>query len=269
MNNAPVETAALREALPGRKDDIARLARLTAVGQPLRVVAYGKYNHGKSSLLNALAGQDYFEVGDIRTTVKVDQVNAGGIAWIDTPGLDAAVGRQDDELARSAAYQAADVVLFCHNAGEGELDAQEQAALQALREAGRGPNTILLVLLQKEQVTAEELALIRERCTVSQPALRQFAVSAAQYRSAKPALAGKSGCPELMQYLNDAQACVADRRHAEARRLRESLERALAERRAANAAARSDIETAVRRTEAIMAEVQRISADLQKKLKEA
>ena len=53
---------------------IANLDKLQNRPNKLQVAVYGKYNHGKSSLLNVLVNQDIFKVADIRETVEIKEL---------------------------------------------------------------------------------------------------------------------------------------------------------------------------------------------------
>jgi len=60
----------IASVLPGRTHDLARLQILIDDSEPV-VSVVGKYNHGKSSLLNELLGRDAFAVSDRRETVRL------------------------------------------------------------------------------------------------------------------------------------------------------------------------------------------------------
>ena len=53
------------------------------------LVVYGVYNSGKSTLINALFGEEIAEVGDTPTTTKIHQYRWGEWTVYDTPGIDA------------------------------------------------------------------------------------------------------------------------------------------------------------------------------------
>ena len=63
-------------ALPGRAHDVARLRALAEAERPV-VTVIGKYNHGKSRLLNELIGHEAFSVADKRETVVQQPVDHG------------------------------------------------------------------------------------------------------------------------------------------------------------------------------------------------
>ena len=70
---------------------------------------YGVYNSGKSSVINALAGEYIAEVGDVPTTNKVEHIKWQGFMLTDTPGIVA-----NDEHTRIAEEEIKrhDVILF-------------------------------------------------------------------------------------------------------------------------------------------------------------
>ncbi|MGF6938294.1 putative GTPase [Paraburkholderia sp. UCT70] len=121
--------------LPDRAHELARLLILIDDSEPV-VTVVGKYNHGKSSLLNELLGRDAFAVSDRRETVRLSDSVHQGVRWLDAPGLDADVGSEDDREALRAAWLKSDIRLFVHAAKEGELDAKELTLLTEL-DAGR------------------------------------------------------------------------------------------------------------------------------------
>ncbi|MEV9247698.1 GTPase, partial [Klebsiella pneumoniae] len=59
--------------VPGRAHDLARLRVLAQVHAAPTVTVVGKYNHGKSRLLNELMGRDVFAVADRRETVTLSE----------------------------------------------------------------------------------------------------------------------------------------------------------------------------------------------------
>ena len=111
--------------LPQHQITLQRLERL-ADKQALPVITVvGKYNHGKSRLLNELIGKDLFSVADIRETKELHFAKQQDLQWIDAPGLDADVDEIDDDYAEEALWVKSDIRLFVHAAKEGELDAAE------------------------------------------------------------------------------------------------------------------------------------------------
>ena len=152
--------SAVLAALPGRAHDLARLRVLAAAGLPV-VTVIGKYNHGKSRLLNELIGHTAFGVADRRETIALAEHAHDGVCWLDAPGLDADVHTADDDHALQAIWLRSDIRLFVHAAKEGELDAAERNLLEALRQDGqRTLRQTLCVASQVDQLADE--AQLRE-----------------------------------------------------------------------------------------------------------
>ncbi|ADV00376.1 hypothetical protein HF896_09580 [Alicycliphilus denitrificans] len=231
---------AIVSVLPQRAHDLARLRALAGQGRRQVVTVVGKYNHGKSRLLNELIGADTFTVADRRETVALSGHVHEDVRWLDAPGLDADVASGDDEHAHRAVWLESDIRLFVHAAKEGELDARECALLQALRDDGeRTRRQTLFVLSQVDQLADEAAQRKVEAAIEAQaPDLAWLAVSSTRHRQgvdgAKKLLLEKSGIPALKAALAQALARVPAARAHEAALLlgemREQLQRLCAER---------------------------------------
>ena len=122
----------------------------------IQIAAFGMVGRGKSSVLNALLGQEVFQTGPLhgvtRTAdrsqwqltqetigdsnlerVSISGVNNAQIQLIDTPGLDEVDGETREALAREIAKQV-DLILFIV---AGDLTKVEYNALSQLREVGK------------------------------------------------------------------------------------------------------------------------------------
>ncbi|MFP4009339.1 MAG: GTPase, partial [Spirulinaceae cyanobacterium] len=135
----------------------------------IQIAAFGMVGRGKSSILNALLGQEAFVVGPLhgvtRTIdsaqwqvtpetltdypVDIQRVALPGtgnsqIQLIDTPGIDEVDGETREQLARQVAKQA-DLILFIV---AGDLTKVEFTALSQLRDVGK---PILLVFNKIDQ----------------------------------------------------------------------------------------------------------------------
>ena len=206
--------------VPGRAHDLARLRVLAQVHAAPPVTVVGKYNHGKSRLLNELMGRDVFAVADRRETVTLSEHHHAELRWLDAPGLDADVALQDDSHAQEATWLQADVRLFVHAAKEGERDAAERHLLQALREdQQRTRRQTLFVLTQVDQMSDDEqLAKVSAAILAQAPGLMLHPVSSTRHRSGveggKSLLLQRSGIPALQALLREVVEQVPGaRRH--------------------------------------------------------
>ncbi|MFJ3056811.1 GTPase [Herbaspirillum sp. NPDC087042] len=205
---------------PARAHDLARLRTLARRAAPPTVTVVGKYNHGKSRLLNELMGRDLFSVADRRETVTLAEHLQQDVRWLDAPGLDADVAELDDSHAQEATWLQADIRLFVHAAKEGELDATERGLLAALREdQQRTRRQTLFVLTQVDQMAdAAQLERVSAAIREQAPQLDLYPVSATRHRAGveggKKLLLEKSGIPALQGLLAEAMAQVPQaRRH--------------------------------------------------------
>ena len=125
----------------------------------LHLSAFGRVSTGKSSLLNALIGDDMFSVSPLHGETQQssmqawNQVEAGGVFLIDTPGLDEAGGEDREALAREVAGRS-DLVMFVLDS---DITDTELDALKALLAQGR---PVLVVLNKSDLYTAEERAAL-------------------------------------------------------------------------------------------------------------
>jgi GTP-binding protein EngB required for normal cell division len=209
----------IETVLPDRADDLARLLRLLENDIPT-VTVVGKYNHGKSRLLNELVGSEVFAVADKRQTVHLSECRQSDIRWLDAPGLDADVEAGDDQLTGQAVWLESDIRLFIHAAKEGELDAAERVLLdQMIRDAARSQRQTLFVLAQVDQLSDEATAQAVAKAIRAQvPGIELLQVSSTRHRKGveegKKLLLEKSGIPALRVELEKAVARVpATRSH--------------------------------------------------------
>lgn len=176
---------------------------IAATAQPLQITTCGLLKAGKSSLLNALTDHletELFATGAVRTTVRNQTLSHQNFVFVDTPGLDAT--KEDDKEAWNA-LSTADVLLFVHNPGIGELD---KAEVNFLSELASQPGThqgleerlvvILTWLDSNEEVIdaiAQKVQSQIKNCLGIEP--RLFQISFTSYQEGK--LEGK---PKLVEY---------------------------------------------------------------------
>ena len=127
----------------------------------LHLSVFGRVSTGKSSLLNALIGEERFSVSPIHGETRFsameawDEKEAGGVYLIDTPGLDEAGGEDREALARDVAGRS-DLVVFVL---DGDITETERDALRSVLNQGR---PVLIVLNKVDLYTREEReALLR------------------------------------------------------------------------------------------------------------
>ena len=218
--------------LPEMAGDILRLQALLVAEPEPTVTVIGKYNHGKSRLLNELVGSDVFAVADNRQTVDLAEYIHEGVRWLDAPGLDADVVSNDDALALKAAWLRADIRLFVHTAKEGELDKSERDLLKELRDSNEEAwRQTLFVLSQTDQLDDEELRNVEAKIRKQVPGLMVYCVSPAMYRKGrdegKQLLRTKSGFEQMSAALKSALHGTDAARKREIDVLSERIEMAL------------------------------------------
>ncbi|MBW4481910.1 MAG: DUF697 domain-containing protein [Tildeniella torsiva UHER 1998/13D] len=164
LNLTPREQAGVEEALQNLKGLKDKLENTV-----VHIAAFGLVGRGKSSLLNALMGQEVFATGvthgitqvvegsawavsreslapDLPDLLRVSLKSVGQsrIELIDTPGLDEVDGEDRAALARRIAEQV-DLILFVI---AGDITRVEYEALKALRQASK---PMLLVFNKVDQ----------------------------------------------------------------------------------------------------------------------
>ncbi|MBE9215575.1 GTP-binding protein [Plectonema cf. radiosum LEGE 06105] len=147
----------------------------------VQIAAFGMVGRGKSSLLNAMVGQEVFEtgplhgvtrdaqrvnwtineevIGDSQRALRVTLPSVSGqsqVELIDTPGLDEVDGETRTALAEQIAKQA-DLILFVVS---GDMTKLEHEALSQLRDA-RKP--ILLVFNKVDQYPQADRIAVYEK----------------------------------------------------------------------------------------------------------
>ena len=132
----------------------------------LHIAVFGRVSTGKSSLLNALIGEQRFAVSPLHGETKKSsmqqwsEVEAAGVFLIDTPGLDEAGGEVREELAKEVAHRS-DLVIFVL---DGDITDSERSALRTLLKQGR---PVVVALNKSDLYTQSErealLATVREK----------------------------------------------------------------------------------------------------------
>ena len=127
----------------------------------LHLSVFGRVSTGKSSLLNALIGEERFSVSPIHGETRFSAMEAwteeraAGVYLIDTPGLDEAGGEDREALAREVAGRS-DLVIFVLDS---DITETERDALRAVLAQGR---PVIIALNKIDLYTSDEReALLR------------------------------------------------------------------------------------------------------------
>ena len=136
-----------------------------------RVMVFGAYNAGKSTLINALVGQEVAPVADHPETACVTSYPWRGFMLDDTPGIDAPA---EHEQVTRAHLETADVVLFMLST-DGTLE--EQRTYDEIVAILRSGRPIRIILNNKTGLAADGQAFLDLRDKVSDN-LRKAAVAA-------------------------------------------------------------------------------------------
>lgn len=120
----------------------------------VKIAVAGRMNHGKSSLLNSLIGDNIFKVQDIRETTANSRYELfEDVLLVDTPGLDANIN--DDAIA-NVAYESSNIILFVHNYNVGDFHKGELEALKRIADFHNSEafsDRFILVLTGKDAIT--------------------------------------------------------------------------------------------------------------------
>ncbi|MDQ7002632.1 MAG: GTPase [Ghiorsea sp.] len=108
-----------------------------------KVTCMGLYNHGKSSLLNALIDDldcQTFKTADVRETSKNKSFKAKHFTYVDTPGLNA---QTFDDKRVMEAVKSSDLNIFVHNVNTGEFVAKEMEFFQQIKTYWKNPKQFI------------------------------------------------------------------------------------------------------------------------------
>jgi GTP-binding protein EngB required for normal cell division len=111
------------------------------------LMIYGTYNAGKSTLLNALFGQDEMaKTGDAPETKDVHEYKYNGYTIFDTPGLNA---KKEDDIVTIGHLEKSEVILFVLS-NDGNFE--ENYVYDKISEVIKGNKPIIIVLNNKNGI---------------------------------------------------------------------------------------------------------------------
>ena len=141
---------------PNTIASIRELSRAKKAQAGATIMVYGVYNAGKSTLINALLGQELAAVADVPETARVQGYRWGDFEVLDTPGIDAPL--EHEEITREQLVQS-DVVIFVVNP-LGVVE--EEKTLDVLLELVLAGKMIFLVLNCKNRFDPIDLERVKD-----------------------------------------------------------------------------------------------------------
>lgn len=136
-----------RDIMPAVRDNVKNIEQIyidkLAEMKP-QIMVYGIYNAGKSSIINALVGEERAKVADIPTTDNIDFYEWNGYKIADTPGVGAPIEHQkvtEEHLKK------ADIVLFVMSTSGSHDKKENYTRMKDIAAAGK---KIIIVLNDKQ-----------------------------------------------------------------------------------------------------------------------
>ena len=126
----------------------------------LHIAVFGRVSVGKSSVLNALLGKETFSVSILHGETKTEgiaewqEVDAGGVYLIDTPGINEIDGEEREKLAHEVANRS-DLLLFVVDSDLTDVE------LNALKTVADTKRPIILVVNKADQYNEDEILQLR------------------------------------------------------------------------------------------------------------
>ena len=125
-----------------------------------KLMFYGCYNAGKSTLVNALIGHEIAKVADKPETSKVTPYNYHGYEILDTPGLNAPI--QHERVTKDC-YKGCELVLFIMD----DSNVEDSKAYEELRKILGDGKPLILVLNNKQDYSEGELEELRNKIYIN------------------------------------------------------------------------------------------------------
>lgn len=121
------------------------------------IMVYGVYNAGKSTLINALIGEEVAATGDIPLTDQVHEYLCGNYVILDTPGIDAP--KEHEEVTKEQ-LEKADAIIFVVNP-VGVVE--EIKTLTILMNLFKDGKKVFIVFNEKNKLTEEDFVKLKNQ----------------------------------------------------------------------------------------------------------
>lgn len=131
----------------------------------IKIMVYGVYNAGKSTLINALVGKEVAATGDIPLTDSITEYVCRNYKILDTPGIDAP---KEHEQVTQNVLDKADAVIFVVNP-LGVVE--EEKTLSELINLVHAGKKVFLVFNEKDKLSEENFIKLKDQTRTSLQAL--------------------------------------------------------------------------------------------------
>ncbi len=128
---------------------------------PVSLIFYGVYNAGKSTLINALTGEDLADIGSTPTTRKIQSYPPwkDAVIFVDAPGKDAVTGSDFEEVSKENILEY-DAILFVISA---DTQFEEKWIWEEIKELLKIKKPLFLILNEKQSLNENEEKRILEK----------------------------------------------------------------------------------------------------------
>ncbi|WP_429182354.1 GTPase [Aeromonas salmonicida] len=133
------------------------------------IMVYGVYNAGKSTVINALIGDNVAATGDIPLTDRIDEYRWGQYAILDTPGVDAPL--EHEQVTREQMLMADAIIFVVNPSGAAEELKTLEVMISLLSEGKK----LFLVFNEKNPLSVEDFTRLKNdtRSRLQQLAVEQ------------------------------------------------------------------------------------------------
>ena len=138
-------------------DEIKTMFNDKIANPEAKIIVYGVYNAGKSTLINVMVGKAVAAVDDFPLTDSITEYSCGNYKIIDTPGIDAPL--EHEELTLKEMLKADAIIFVVNPAGVIE----EQKTLDTLLELLQQGKKIFLIFNEKSALSDKDYMFLKEQ----------------------------------------------------------------------------------------------------------